>query len=428
MIEPRPLLRDLFDTAVAAASPQRCLSDALDELLADPRTSPRGRTVVLGAGKAAAAMARAVEERWPRKRGLEGLVVTARGHGVPCERIRVVEASHPVPDAAGERAAREVLELARGLGPDDLCLCLLSGGGSALLTLPAPGLELAALRQITRRLLASGVTIGEINTVRKHLSSVAGGQLAAAVHPARLVTMAISDVPGDDPAVIASGPTVGDPTTVDDARAVLEQVGVEPPRHLRETPDPDDPRLATVSYRIVASAATALAAAARRARELGMDAEVISDRLEGEAREVGRALAREAVERRRGLGRPLVLLSGGEVTVTLSAGAADGTGGPSGELALAFALELERLGGDGIHLLAADTDGIDGASEAAGATVDGGTAARARELGLDPAAALERHDSHGLLTALGESLVTGPTRTNVNDFRAVSVLPRKETP
>lgn len=417
-LDPPAVLRELFDVAVAAVSAERCVPPALPA----PPDSPRGRTIVLGAGKAAAVMARAAEDHWPAA-PLSGLVVTRHGHGVPCRRIEVVEAAHPVPDAAGVDAARRILGLARGLGPDDLVLVLLSGGGSALLALPADGITLEDKREVTTALLRSGASIHAINAVRKHLSAVKGGRLALACAPARLVTLAISDVPGDDPAVIASGPTVPDPSTFADARLVLERYGIRPPAAVRrrleeaadETPKPGDPVFERSEYRLIATAGMALAAAAARARELGLTARVLGEAIEGEARDVGREHAGAAL--RAPLDeRPCVLLSGGETTVTVRG---PGRGGRNSELALAFA--LAAAGRPDVWLLAADSDGIDGTGDHAGAIAGPGTLAAARVAGIDPEAALAGNDSLKVFEAAGGLVVTGPTRTNVGDFRAVLV-------
>lgn len=423
--EPGDLLRRGFDAAVEAVSAARRVPPALP-------APPPERTMVLGAGKAAAAMARAVEEHWNGP--LEGLVVTRYGHGAPCRCIEVVEAAHPVPDAAGRRAAERILERARGLGPEDLALCLVSGGGSALLALPAPGISLADQQTVTAELLRSGAAITEINAVRKHLSAIHGGRLAAACHPARVVTLAVSDVPGDDPSSIASGPTVPDPTTFGDARAVLERHSIAAPpavvEHLaraeEETPKPGDPRLAGAEFRLVASARDALAAASEVARQAGVRVRILGEAVEGEAREVGRGHAEIALRVRRGEG-PLepscLLLSGGETTVTVRGGEGAGSGGRGGrntEYLLALALALR--GEPGVWALAADTDGLDGTGGHAGARVGPHTLPRAAALGLDPGAHLAAHDSYGFFAALGDLLITGPTRTNVNDLRAILVL------
>ncbi len=409
--DPRLLLRRLLDVALASAQPAQCLPPHLPE-------PPAGRTVVVGAGKAAATMARAVEEHWAGP--LEGLVVTRYGHRVPTARIEVVEAAHPVPDAGGREAAARILSLAEGLSADDLALCLISGGGSALLTLPAPGIELADKQAMTGALLRSGAAIGEINCVRKHLSAIKGGRLGAACYPARVVSLLISDVPGDDPAVIGSGPTVPDPSTFADALAVLHKYGIAEPaaviRHLEsgahETPKQDDPRLAEAETRIVATPAMALAAAAEAAREAGYEPVILGDALEGEARTLARDHARLARDAAPGT----VLLSGGEATVTVTGA---GRGGPNAEYALALASALD--GAPGVFATACDTDGIDGTEDNAGALVTPDTLARAREAGEDAAARLATNDAYGFFAGLGDLVMTGPTLTNVNDFRAILV-------
>lgn len=418
--EPRRLLRAMFDAAVDAAQPAL----RLPAFLPPP---PRGRTVVVGAGKASAAMARAVEGLWPGP--LSGLVVTRYGHAVPCERIEIVEASHPVPDENGRRAAARILDMVRGLGPDDLVLALISGGGSALLTLPAPGLTLADKQAVNTALLRSGAPIGEMNAVRKHLSAIKGGRLAAAAHPARLVTLVISDVPGDDPAVIASGPTVPDPSSFADARAVLDKYGITEPRaaieHLAraedETPKPGDARLADASTVMIATPQQSLEAAAEVARRAGVTPLILGDAIEGEAREVGRVMAgiaRQAALRGQPAPPPVVLLSGGETTVTVRG---NGRGGRNVEFLLSLAVELDGL--PGVWALAGDTDGVDGAEEVAGAVVTPDTLARAAARGVSAKARLADNDGHGFFEALDDRVVTGPTLTNVNDFRAVLVLP-----
>ena len=413
--EERAFLRSLFDAAVAAALPERVVPPHLPK-------PPKGRTIVLGAGKASAAMARAVEDRWQGP--LSGLVVTRYGHGVPCRRIEIVEAAHPVPDAKGEDAARRILDLARSAGPDDLVLCLISGGGSALLALPADGLTLTGKQAVSRALLASGATISEMNTVRKHLSAIKGGRLAAAAYPARLVSLLISDVPGDDPSVIASGPTVADASTFADARAVLARYRIDPPPAVAtylaaardETPKPGDPRLANAETIMIASPLASLEAAAERVRAAGLTPVILGDAIEGEARKVGRAMAATALQARRD-GKPVVLLSGGETTVTVKA--KRGRGGRNGEFLAGLALSLNRA--PGIFALAADTDGIDGSEDNAGAVVTPDTLARIAALGMDFAAALDRNDTYPVFAALGDLVVSGPTLTNVNDFRAILV-------
>jgi glycerate 2-kinase len=412
------LLRRALAAAIDAARPERCVPRALP-------SAPRGRTVVIGAGKAAAAMARAVEEHWHGD--LSGTVVTAEGHAVPCERVEIIESAHPVPAMQGERAALRVLERLQNLGPDDLVLCLLSGGGSALLPLPAEGLTLEDKQGITRALLKSGATISEINTVRRHLSRIKGGRLGVACHPARLVTLAISDVPGDVPVDIASGPTVSDPTTCADALAVLERYSIAVPRAVRdalssaawESVKPGDPRLAGAAYHLVATPQASLEAASRVASAAGVEAVILSDRLEGEAREVGRdmaALVRRVCESSQPLAPPCLLLSGGETTVTVRG---YGTGGRNVEFLLAFGIAAGR--GRDVFALACDTDGIDGAAPVAGAVWRPDTLARADALGIQPQSFLDANDAHTFFERLGDQVVTGPTLTNVNDFRAVLV-------
>ncbi|MGA9963226.1 MAG: glycerate kinase [Azonexus sp.] len=417
-MNPRDFLRRLFDAAIAAADPALCVPPHLPP-------DDGGRLIVIGAGKASAAMARAVEDQWSGP--LDGLVVTRYGHGVPCQRIEIVEAAHPVPDAAGEAAAARILGKISGLAATDRVLALISGGGSALLAAPAAGITLAEKRAITTALLRSGASIGEMNCVRKHLTAIKGGRLAAAAWPAPVLTLAISDVPGDDPAVIASGPTVADPTTAVDALKVLDFHGIAIPDALRarlasgalETPKPGDPRLAKSEFRLVASPRQMLEAAAAEASRLGVTALVLGDAIEGESREVGKALAGMAIScGRHGFPakKPCVLLSGGETTVTLKGA---GRGGRNTEFLLGLALALDGM--PGIHALAADTDGIDGSEDNAGAFVGPDTLARARKLGVDPRQRLAGNDAWGFFAALDDLLVTGPTRTNVNDFRALSI-------
>ncbi|WP_270935667.1 glycerate kinase type-2 family protein [Falsiroseomonas oryzae] len=418
----RKALRTLFDAAVASADPRVVLARHLPE-------PPRGgRVVVVGAGKSAAVMAAAVEQAWPDV-PLSGVVVTRYGHGHPTTRIAVLEASHPVPDAAGAAAARRILEAVQGLTPADLVLFLVSGGGSALTTLPAPGLALDQLMAVNKALLASGATIHEMNCIRRHLSAFSGGRLALAAAPARVVTLAISDVPGDDPAVIASGPTVPDPTSFADARALVAHYGMQLPEpvvaHLAraedETPKPGDPRLGTVDYRFIATPMLALRAAAEAALGLGLTPVILGDALEGEAREVGKVLAGIALSARAHgspVAAPCVLLSGGETTVTIGR-EGGGRGGRNSECLLGCAVALD--GAQDVWALMGDTDGIDGSEANAGAIAATDTLARARAAGLDPRAVLARHDSWGLFSALGDLVETGPTLTNVNDFRAVLV-------
>lgn len=419
MTDPRAFLRSLFDAAVAAADPALVVPAAL------PSRPPQGRTVVVGAGKAAAAMALAVDTAWDAP--LEGVVVTRYGHGLPCPRLEVVEAGHPLPDDQGAAAARRILALAEGLGPDDLLICLWSGGGSALLSLPDPAVGLAGKRALTQALLRCGASIAELNTVRKHLSAIKGGRLAAAAAPAAVLSLCLSDVPGDDPAVIASGPTVPDPTTAAEALGILARYGISEPaaalaplvQGRRETPKPGDPVFARAEVRVIATPREALEAAARRAQAAGVVPLILGDALEGEAREIARALAPMAASAARHgdpAPPPCVLLSGGELTVTLLG---DGRGGPNAEFALALAQALD--GNPHVWALACDTDGIDGSEDNAGALVTPDTLARARRLGLSPRAHLADNDAYGFFAALGDLVVTGPTLTNVNDFRALFV-------
>jgi glycerate-2-kinase len=421
----RAALRQLFDAAVASADPRVVLARHMPD-------RPKGRVVVVGAGKSAAVMAAAAEDAWPGL-PLSGVVVTRYGHGYPTRHIEVLEASHPVPDAAGAAAAQRILDTVAGLTPDDLVLFLVSGGGSALTTLPAPGLTLDDLMAVNRALLASGATIGEMNCIRRHLSAFSGGRLALAAAPARVVTLAISDVPGDDPAAIASGPTVPDPTSFADARALVAHYRMALPApvtaHLAraeaETPKPGDARLAGTDYRFIATPMMALRAAADTARALGLTPIILGDALEGEARELGKALAGialSAATHGAPAAPPCVLLSGGETTVTI--GPRDdhkggGRGGRNSEALLGCTVAL--AGARRIWALMADTDGIDGSESNAGAVAAPDTLARAVAAGLDPRAVLARHDSWGLFSAVGDLLETGPTLTNVNDFRAVLV-------
>lgn len=415
----RAALEKLLAAAVGAAAPARCVPPHLPAI-------PGGRTVVVAAGKAAAAMARAVEEHWPGP--LEGFAVTRYGHTVPCRRLAVVEARHPVPDLAAQEAAARALSLAHGLGPDDLLLFLGSGGGSALLAAPAPGVTLADKQAVTEALLKSGADIGAINCVRKHLSAIKGGRLACAAAPARVVGLLISDVAGDDPAVIASGPTAADSTTCADARAILTRFGIAAPEAVvrrladgaAETPKPGDPVFDRVRNVIVARSADALTAAARAAELDDIRAVLLGDALTGEARTLARAHAAEALRTAQETRGPCVLLSGGETTVTV---AGPGKGGPNGEYLLALALALD--GAPRIAALAADTDGIDGSETNAGAIIVPDTLTRARALGIDAEAALARNDSYAVFHALGDLIITGPTRTNVNDFRAILIAPRR---
>jgi len=415
----RAALRALFDAAVAAADPRKVLAAHLPD-------KPRGRCIVAGGGKSAAVMAAALEEAWPDV-ALTGTVVTRYGHAVPTRRIEVIEASHPVPDANSEFGARRLLERVQGLRADDLVLALISGGGSALLALPAPGLTLADKQAINRALLASGATITEMNTVRKHLSGIKGGRLAAAAAPARVVTLAISDVPGDDAAVIASGPTVPDPSTFADARALVARYGIEPPRRVAarlaedadETPKPGE--LPDGEFRLIATPMMALAKVAEVARGFGVTPMILGDALEGEARELGTVMAgiaRSVRAHGQPLAAPALLLSGGETTVTIGRGPA-GRGGRNTEFLLGLAVALG--GAPGIWAAAGDTDGIDGTEDAAGAVVAPDTVARARAVGLDARRLLDGHDSYTLFDKLGDLIRTGPTLTNVNDVRMVLI-------
>ncbi len=421
--EPGEFLRALFRSAVDTALPKHCLPPYLPP-------PPKGRTVVVGAGKAAAAMAWVVEQSWNGP--LSGAVVVPYGDAVGCEVVEVMEASHPVPDDAGAAAARQLLELVTGLGSDDLVLALISGGGSALLPLPAAGLSLADKQAMNVALLRSGAPIADINCVRKHLSAIKGGRLAAAAAPARLVTLIISDVPDDDPATVASGPTIPDPTTLEDARAALQRNRIQPSDAVAacladnalETPKPDDPTFATAETVIAARGADALEAAADMARKLGAEPVIIGAAVEGESRDVGLAHARlamtAAAERTQGAA-PLVLLSGGETTVTFAGDDGDrqARGGPNTEYLLALGLALD--GHLGIAAIACDTDGKDGSAEAAGAVWLADSAARAQAGGVDGQAALDDHCSYDFFTTTDDLVVTGPTHTNVNDFRAIVI-------
>ena len=377
---------------------------------------PAGRVTVIGAGKASARMAEAVEAEWGP---CEGLVITRYGYARPTQAIRIVEAAHPVPDQAGRQATDEMLDLLAGLGPDDFVLALISGGASALLTAPAGQVTLAEKQAVNRMLLASGAPIGQMNVLRKHLSRVKGGQLAAAAHPARMLALLVSDVPGDDPALIGSGPTVGDDSTVADALAITRQWGLELPASVQDALAGEsgvvptaDPRLSRVENVICAAPSASLQAAADMARAAGYEVEILGDAIEGEARDIARAHADLA----RAAKGPCILLSGGELTVTRQG---DGTGGPNAEYALALALALDDA--PGIHAIACDTDGVDGAAEVAGALIGPDTLRIARQQGADPQAALARNDAHGFFAAIGGQVVTGPTLTNVNDFRAILI-------
>jgi hydroxypyruvate reductase len=429
---PRDFLEALYRAAVQRALPLNNMRGVLP-------APPKGRTLVLGAGKAGGAMAHAVEQLWPADAPLSGLVVTRYRHtpprpaGVP-QRIEIVEASHPVPDAAGLQAAQRILALAQGLTKDDLVLCLMSGGASALLTLPADGITLEDKQRINRELLDSGAHIGEMNCVRKHLSRIKGGRLAAACAPARVVTLAISDVPGDDPSVVGSGPTVPDTTTCADAIAILQRYGIQvPPAVLEtllqgalETPKPGGATFAGHEVHLVATPQQSLEAAAQLARGAGIDAHILGDDMEGESREVGKvhaALARAVARRGQPFARPCVILSGGETTVTVRKqpeGTPRGRGGRAGEFCLGLAQALQ--GQPGVWALAADTDGIDGIEDNAGAFVAPDTLQRAAAQGLKADRHLDRNDAYGFFSGIGDLVITGPTHTNVNDFRAVLVL------
>ena len=419
----------LYDTAVHRALPQHQLGAFLP-------APPKGRTLVLGAGKAGGAMAAAVDALWPATAPLSGLVVTRYGHVPPAYkaqpgRIEVVEAAHPVPDTAGQAAARRIAALTQGLTADDLVLCLVSGGASALLTLPAEGLSLQDKQAVNRALLMSGAPIDEMNCVRKHLSAIKGGRLGARCAPARVVTLLISDVPGDSAQVIGSGPTVPDPSTCAQALAICDRRGISLPQAARqglergtfETPKPGDPRFLGHEVHMMATPMQSLQAAAAAAREAGVQAHVLSDEIEGESSVVGQvhaALARQVARSDEPFHKPCLLLSGGETTVTVdTSGAAAGRGGRATEFLLGCALALQ--GQPGVYVLAADTDGIDGSEDNAGAVVTPDTLARAQALGLSARAFLDRHDSYSFFQALGDLVVPGPTFTNVNDFRAVLI-------
>jgi glycerate 2-kinase len=419
ILQPSELLRRMFEGAVDAAQPARCVPPHLPP-------APPGRLLVIGAGKASAAMASAVEDHWPGT--LSGLVVTRYGYAVPCQRIEIVEAAHPVPDAAGLTASRRIRDLAHGLTADDLVLCLISGGGSSLLVLPLAGLSLDDKQAVNRALLTSGASIDQMNCVRRHLSGIKGGRLGAACAPAKVVTLLISDVPGDDPINIASGPTVADPTTCADALAIVHRYGIAlPPAAYDilesgrgETVKPGDERLASAEVRIVATPQMALEAAAAVASEAGLPAHILGDSIEGEARDVGKVLAGLALQvARRGqpFSPPCVLLSGGETTVTVRG---QGRGGRNVEFLLSFGIAVD--GHPAIHAIACDTDGVDGLEEIAGAYVGPDSLARAWRQGIRPKDRLAANDGHGFFEALGDAVITGPTLTNVNDFRAILVI------
>lgn len=428
--QPREFLRSLYDAAVARALPAQNTA----RFLPAPPDPKRGRTLVLGAGKAGGAMAQAVDALWPKNAALSGLVVTRYDHVPPAYkarpgRIEVVEASHPVPDAAGERAAQRILDLTQGLTADDLVLCLVSGGASALLSLPAEGLSLEDKRVINKALLNSGAAIDEMNCVRKHLSAIKGGRLAARCAPARVATLLVSDVPGDAPEVIGSGPTVPDSSTCADALRILQRYGIPIPPAARaglesgafETPKPGDARFAGHEVHMIATPQQSLEAAAALARSAGLEAHILSDEIEGESREVGKvhaALARAVARRSAPFAKPCVILSGGETTVTVKN--KGGRGGRAGEFLLGCAIALQ--GEPGVHVLAADTDGIDGIEDNAGAIVTPDTLARAAAAGMKAGDFLDRNDAYSFFSRLGDLVVPGPTFTNVNDFRALLVL------
>jgi glycerate 2-kinase len=429
--DPRAFLEHLFRAAVRRAMPLHTMGAFLP-------APPKGRTIVLGAGKAAGSMAHALEALWPADAPLEGLVVTRYQHTPPRpaglrQRLEIVEAAHPVPDAAGLQAAQRILAMAHGLTPDDLVICLISGGGSSVLTLPAEGLTLQDKQRINQELLHSGATIGEMNCVRKHLSRIKGGRLAAACAPAHVVTLTISDVPGDDPSVIASGPTVPDATSCADAVAILQRYAIQVPGAIMslleqgalETPKPGDAVFVNQEVHVIATPQQSLEAAAQAAQEAGIAAYILGDDMEGESREVGKvhaALARAVARRNQPFDKPCVILSGGETTVTVKPrlpGAPKGRGGRAAEFCLGLAQALQ--GEENVWALAADTDGIDGTEDNAGAFVAPDTLRRALALGHKADAFLERNDAYGYFGAIGDLVVTGPTHTNVNDFRAILV-------
>ena len=412
------LMRAMFDGAVKTALPSNCIP-------AHMPAPPKGRTIVVGAGKASAAMAQVFEKNWNAP--LEGLIVTRYGHGAACKKIEIVEAAHPVPDDAGTHAAARMLKMLEGLSKDDLVVALISGGGSALLSLPANGISVEDKRAVNRALLKSGAPIGEMNCVRKHLSAIKGGRLAAVAFPARVVTLVISDVPGDDLAAVASGPTVADPTTFAQARHIIAKYEISVPASVTaqlataqdETPKPNDPRLANTKAICVASPQKSLEAAARIAKAAGYEPIILGDAIEGEAREVGIVMAGIAMQAK-GFGQPIktpcAIISGGETTVTVKG---NGAGGRNVEFLLSLAIKLN--GADGIHALAGDTDGIDGAREVAGAYITPTSLGQARKLKIDPWASLSNNDAHNFFQSINTQIITGPTLTNVNDFRVILV-------
>ena len=418
MTDPKSFLTAIFSAAVAAADPERTIRNHLP-------ARPKGRTVVIGAGKGSAQMAAAFEKAWDGP--IDGLVVTRYGYGAACERIELIEAAHPVPDAAGLEASRRLLDKVRGLTADDLVVALISGGGSALLPAPAPGLTLADEIAVNEALLASGAPIAAMNTIRKHVSTIKGGRLAAAAHPARVVSLVVSDIPGDNPALVASGPTVPDTGSRDDALAAIAAYGMKLPAavmaHIQspaaDAPSPRDQRFAGNEVHLIASAAVSLEAAAAEAKRQGIEAVILSDSIEGEAREVGgvhAAIAREVATRDRPFEKPVLILSGGETTVTLRA---KGKGGRNSEFLLAFAIGVSGV--QGIHALAADTDGIDGSENNAGAFADGSTVSRLRAAGVDAKVMLAGNNAWTAFNAVGDLFVPGPTGTNVNDLRAILI-------
>ncbi|MBC8728776.1 glycerate kinase [Paraburkholderia sp. UCT2] len=419
--EPRELLNKMFSAAVEAAQPSRCIAPFLPP-------PPKGRTIVIGAGKASASMASALEKIWPGE--LTGMVVTRYGYAVQCGRIEIVEAAHPVPDINGLRGTRTILDLVSGLTEDDLVICLMSGGASSLLSLPLDPLTLEEKKDINRALLNSGAAISEINCVRRHLSAVKGGRLAAACYPAQLLTLLISDVPGDSPVDIGSGPTVADPSTCADALNIIRRYGIAMPLAAMqilesgagESIKPGNPSLASSAYQIITAPQIALEAAAEVAKAAGIPCYILSDRIEGEARDVGKVMAGMALQvarRNQPFKAPCILLSGGETTVSVKG---DGRGGRNVEFLLSFAIALE--GEDGVHAIACDTDGVDGRDEIAGAFISPNTLDRAWKSGMNPQASLDNNDGHTFFGGLGDSVICGPTLTNVNDFRAVLVLPK----
>ncbi|RWP00786.1 glycerate kinase [Mesorhizobium sp.] len=417
-LDPKSFLAAIFNAAVAAADPQRTIRDHL------PAT-PKGRTIVIGAGKGSAQMAAAFEKVWDGP--IEGLVVTRYGYGATCQRIEIIEAAHPVPDAAGLEASRRLLEKVQGLTADDLVVALISGGGSALLPAPAEGLTLADEIAVNETLLASGAPIAAMNTIRKHVSTIKGGRLAAAAYPAKVVSLVVSDIPGDNPALVASGPTVPDSGSREDALASIAAYDMKLPAavmaHINspaaDAPRADDPRFSRNEVHLIASAGVSLEAAAAEARRHGIEAVILSDSIEGEAREVGgvhAAIAREVATRNRPFPKPVLILSGGETTVTVRA---KGKGGRNSEFLLAFAIGISGIGG--LHALAADTDGIDGSENNAGAFADGSTVSRMRAAGVDAKAMLAGNNAWTAFKAVGDLFVPGPTGTNVNDLRAILI-------